>query len=394
MAYRYQLSDVDMGDREAEAVAEVVRSKWLSLGPRTAHFEQKFAAHMNAKHAVAVANCTAALHLALLAVDVGPGDEVLLPSYTFVASANAVLYTGATPVFVDITGPGDLNLDPDDLASKITPRTKAILVVHLAGYLAGMHRIMAIANRHGLAVVEDACHAIGARYEGPAGSDYNSHFAGTIGNVGCFSFFANKNLVTGEGGMLITDDDRIAERLRRARSHGMTKSSWDKAAGRATDYDVIDLGYNYRCTELTAALGMIQLEKLSAANAKRRNLAERYKRLLGEVTGIRVPFLERTDDCSHHIFPLLVNDSADRPAFRQRLAELGVQTSVHYPPVHQFTHYRNLLTAEPHLPRTIDAAAREVTLPLHPLLAESDIDEICTAVQQAIPTNEPAPAVV
>ena len=390
MSYRYQLSDVDMGEREAQAVAEVVRSKWLSLGPRTAEFEQQFAARLNVPHAIAIANCTAALHLALAAVDIGPGDEVLLPSYTFVASANAVLYTGATPVFVDITGPQDLNVDPDDLESKITPRTRAILVVHLAGYLANMDRIMAIARRHNLAVVEDACHAIGARYEGPPGSELNGRYAGTIGHAGCFSFFANKNLVTGEGGMLVTNEPEIAERVRRARSHGMTKSSWDKASGRATDYDVIDLGYNYRCTEITAALGMIQLEKLPAANARRKQLAGRYKHLLRDVAGLTVPFANRDDDSAHHIFPLLVADSDDRQSFRDRLQHDGIQTSVHYPPVHQFTHYRRLLLEEPMLPRTVDVAAREVTLPLHPLLVDGDVDAICKAVKRAIPTRAAA----
>jgi dTDP-4-amino-4,6-dideoxygalactose transaminase len=387
MSYRYQLSDVDLGEREAEAVAEVVRSKWLSLGPRTAEFEQKFAQHMNAQHAVAIANCTAALHLALAAIVVGPGDEVLLPSYTFVASANAVLYTGATPVFVDIAGPHDLNIDADDLVSKITPRTKAILVVHLAGYLADMDRIMQIARRHGLAVVEDACHAIGARYEGPAGSEFHGRHAGTIGDAGCFSFFANKNLVTGEGGMLMTNDQRIAERVRRARSHGMTKSSWDKAAGRATDYDVVDLGYNYRCTELTAALGMIQLEKLPAANARRRAVAMRYRELLSQTPGISLPFAHRDDESSHHIMPVLVAEADQRQAFRDQLQQDGVQTSVHYPPVHQFTHYRRLLKEEPHLPRTLDAAAREVTLPMHPLLSDADVEAICERVARAVPVG-------
>jgi dTDP-4-amino-4,6-dideoxygalactose transaminase len=384
MPYRYQLSDVDMGEAEAQAVAEVVRSKWLSLGPRTAEFEQQFAKHMQANHAVAIANCTAALHLALAAVDVGPGDEVLLPSYTFVASANAVLYCGATPVFVDIIGPTDLNLDPADLESKITPRTKAILVVHLAGYLADMDRIMQIARRHNLAVVEDACHAIGALYEANPGSEFHGRFAGTIGDAGCFSFFANKNLVTGEGGMLVTHNDQVAERVRRARSHGMTKSSWDKAAGRATDYDVVSLGYNYRCTELTAALGMIQLAKLQNANRQRRVLVDRYKKILADVPGITIPFDDRRDDSSNHIFPILLSEADQRTTFREALQQDGIQTSVHYPPVHQFTHYRRLIE-EPDLPRTVDAAAREVTLPLHPLMVESDVDEISAAVMRAVP---------
>lgn len=380
---KYLLSDVDLGEEEAQAVAEVVRGKWLSVGPRTAEFETRFAEMAGARHAVAVANCTAALHLALEALDVGPGDEVLVPSYTFVASANAVLYQSATPMFVDIRGPHDLNLDPDDLARKITPRSKAIVVVHLAGFPADMDAINELAARHGLAVVEDACHAIGADYRGATGSPLSGRKAGTLGRIGCFSFFANKNLVTGEGGMLVTDDEQLAQRMRLGRSHGMTKTSWDKADGRATDYDVVQLGHNYRGTELTAAMGLIQLRKLPAANARRRELVARYRERLRGVPGITIPFADRLDDSAHHIFPILLAHAELRTPLREALRERGVQTSVHYPPVHQFTHYRRLV-GEPHLPMTEDVASREVTLPLHPLLTEADVDAISAAVAEIL----------
>ncbi|MEA3502594.1 MAG: DegT/DnrJ/EryC1/StrS family aminotransferase, partial [Actinomycetota bacterium] len=272
---RFLLSDADLGEEEALAVADVVRSKWLSVGRRTAAFESAFADYVDSPNAVATSSATASLHLALLALGLGPGDEVLVPSYTFVASANAVVYVGATPVFVDITGSTDLNMDPNDVEAKITPRTKAIMVVHIAGYLADMNVIMGIAERHGLFVVEDAAHAVGARYLAPG--DYEDRAAGTIGGIGCFSFFANKNLVTGEGGMVTTGDGDLARRVRLGRSHGMTKSSWDKAEGRATDYDIEEIGYNYRPTEITAALGLIQLTKLDAAISQRRILTERYR---------------------------------------------------------------------------------------------------------------------
>ncbi|NUQ63591.1 MAG: DegT/DnrJ/EryC1/StrS family aminotransferase [Pirellulales bacterium] len=377
---RYPLSDIDYDEQEVEAVAEVVRGKWLSLGPRTAEFEETLAEFLGAKHAVAVSNCTAALHLAMLACGLGPGDEVLVPSYTFVATANAITYVGATPVFVDITGPGDLNLDPGDVEAKITPRTRAIVPVHLAGFPAAMDRIMAIARRHHLAVIEDACHAIGTRYAGSGGKSFPGRMAGTIGDAGCFSFFANKSLATGEGGMLVTDDDAIAARVRLARSHGMSKSSWDKASGRATDYDIEQVGYNYRCTELTAALGLVQLGKLPASTRRRKSLVARYRQRLGGAGGLAVPFLDRIDDSSHYIFPVLVADASRRNEFRQRLLARGIQTSVHYPPVHCFTHYRQACPDTPLLERTVDAASREVTLPLHPLLDETDIDAICDGV--------------
>jgi len=384
MTVQYLLSDVDMGHEEACAVSDVIKGKWLSSGPKTAEFETKFAQYLGAQNAVALSSCTAALHLSLLALDIRPGDEVLVPSYTFVASANAILYSGATPVFVDITGPHDLNLNIDDLETKITPNTKAIIVVHMAGFPAEMERLLAVAQRYKLAVVEDACHAIGASYLGTGRSTLRGRKAGTLGHIGCFSFFANKNMVTGEGGMLVTDDDSLAERVRLARSHGMTKSSWDKAEGRAFDYDVASLGFNYRCTEITAALGMVQLEKLCDSNAKRKTLVARYRHQLRNVEGISIPFSDRLDDSAHHIFPILLNDRAIRNEIRRFLSELGIQTSVHYPPVHRFTHYRDRLPKPCRLEITEDVSAREVTLPLHPLLAERDIDVISEAVAEAM----------
>jgi len=382
--HKYLLSDIDMGEAEAEAVAEAVRSKWLSTGPRTAEFEQRFAEAMRADYAVAVSSCTAALHLAMLAAEIGPGDEVLVPSYTFVASANSILYQGATPVFVDINGPADLNLDIDDLERKITPRTKAILPVHMAGFPADMDRIMSLAARHQLKVIEDACHAIGADYQGEGASPFCGRKAGTIGDAGCFSFFANKNLVAGEGGMLVTDNEEIARRVRLARSHGMTKSSWDKADGRAFGYDVVSLGYNYRSTELTAALGLIQLEKLAGNNATRRNLVRRYREQLADVEGLTIPFSGRIEDSAHHIFPIVIDPEVDREAFRKALDERGIQTSVHYPPIHEFSHYREQSTAPCVLPQTEAVAAREVTLPLHPLLKDDDVDFISSAVSECL----------
>jgi len=376
MAWKYLLSDVGMGEAEARAVADVVRGKWLSAGPRTAEFEQRFAQFVGADHAVATSSCTSALHLALMGLGVGPGDEVLVPSYTFVASANAILYQGAVPVFVDIIGPHDLNLNPDDLARKITNRAKAVMVVHLAGFPVDMDRVREMAGRHGLPVVEDACHAIGAEYEGRPGGFLNGRRAGTLGEVGCFSFFANKNLVTGEGGMLVTDDSELAERARRARSHGMTKSSWDKADGRAFDYDVVSLGHNYRPTELTSALGLIQLGKLADANRRRGELVEVYRRRLAGAPGLVAPFASRRDS-AHHIFPVVLASPDWRPLLRERMASQGIQTSVHYPPVHLFSHYRRSNARAEGLERTEDVAARELTLPLHPLLSEDDVHAIC-----------------
>jgi dTDP-4-amino-4,6-dideoxygalactose transaminase len=389
---KYLLSDIDIGEEEACAVAEVVRSKWLSMGPRTEQFEAGFADMCGVRHAIAVSSCTAALHLALKGCGIGPGDEVLVPSYTFVATANAILYQGATPVFVDINGPDDLNLSIADLEAKIGPRTAAILPVHIAGYAADLDRIMNTAERYKLPVIEDACHGIGARFEGCPGSRWGGRKLGTIGTAGCFSFFANKNLTTGEGGMIVTNDDKLAEVARRCRSHGMTKSSWDRASGRATDYDVVDLGYNYRTTELAAALGLVQLAKLNKSNMKRRHLARRYRQRLADCPLITLPFSERQDESSHHIFPILLFDGGRRPQFRRLLQEQGVQTSVHYPPVHLFTQYAGMCSVHDcTLDVTTSVSQREVTLPLHPLLSDDDIDQISEQVWLAASRlHEPA----
>jgi dTDP-4-amino-4,6-dideoxygalactose transaminase len=380
VAARFWLSDVDLGEEEAAAVADVVASKWLSVGERTKRFEEEFAAFVGAGSAVATSSCTAALHLALAGLGVGPGDEVLVPSYTFVATANAVRYVGATPVFVDICGAHDLNLDPADAAAKVTERTAAIVVVHLAGFPADMDAIMELAGRHGLAVVEDAAHAVGATYGGSG--PLAGRAPGTIGDVGCYSFFANKNLVTGEGGMAVTDDAELGERIRLGRSHGMTRTSWDKASGRATDYDVVDLGFNYRPTELTAALGLVQLAKLPGAIVRRRELTERYWAHLRAVPGLTLPFVDRTDG-AYHILPVVVAHAEMREPVRQRLDAAGIQTSVHYSPIHLFTHYRTRFPA-PAVPATEDVAARELTLPLHPLLEDDDVDEIAAETAAAV----------
>jgi dTDP-4-amino-4,6-dideoxygalactose transaminase len=311
---------------------------------------------------------------------IGIGDEVLVPSYSFVATANAILYVGATPVFVDIVGPQDLNIDPKDLEAKISPRTRAIMVVHLAGYFADMNAIMEVAERHGVDVIEDAAHAVGVEYEVTGG--YKNRAAGTIGVAGCFSFFANKNLVTGEGGMVTTNDDELARRVRLGRSHGMTKTSWDKATGRATDYDIEEIGYNYRPTEMTAAIGLIQLEKVPAATSHRKALTDRYRTLLESRSDITIPFADHTAGSAHHIMPIVLPQPSMRPRFRTFLENQGVQTSVHYPPIHTFTHYARM-QPDTTLPSTEDVAAREVTLPLHSLLSIQDVAEISESVISA-----------
>jgi dTDP-4-amino-4,6-dideoxygalactose transaminase len=375
--WKIPLADLDVGEEELEAVGAVLRSKWLTMGAVTQRFEQACAEAFGTRHAFAVANATVALHLANTALGIGPGDEVIVPSLTFVATANAVKYTGATPVFADISSLDDFSIDPAAIEAAITPRTRAITVMHYGGYVCDMAAIAAIARRHGLALIEDAAHAPGATRDGrPAGS---------FGDAGCFSFFSNKNLVTGEGGLIVTDRDDLAERIRLLRSHGMTTLTWDRHRGHAHSYDVVLLGYNYRIDELRAALGEVQLAKLAANNAARRALVAAYRERLAGLAGLQLPYRDHPGLPAAHIFPVLLDSGVDRAAFSASLQAAGIQTSVHYPPVHQFSYYRELSAGRPpRLPLTEAIGAREVTLPLYPRMTAGDVATVCDAVAAAL----------
>ena len=368
------LSDIDLGRDEENAVLAVLRSKWLAMGERTEEFERRFAAHVGAKHGIALHSCTAALHLALLAVGVGPGDEVIVPALTFVATANAVLYCGAVPVFADVESERSLLMSPEDVERKITPRTRAVLPMHYAGYPCDMDRLGALARAGALRVVEDAAHAPGSRWRGrPVGS---------LSEASCFSFFSNKNLVTGEGGMLTTDDDAIATQVRRGRSHGMTAVSYDKYKGHAFSYDVVQMGYNYRPTDMQSALGLVQLDKLEANNAKRRALVGAYRRRLAAVGGVLAPFEGREAESSCHIFPILLPLGTDRAEVQGSMKVRGIQTSIHYPPVHRFTSFSDRFRAQ--VPIVDRIAERLLTLPLHPLMGEREVALVCDALEKAL----------
>src|SRR4051794_7014880 len=268
------LFDLRLDPEDVEAVMEVLRSGWLTMGPRTAEFEQAFAAHLGAKHAVAVSSCTAALHLAYLAAGVGPGDEVIVPAMTFVATAAAVRHCGATPVIADIAGPHDFGVDPEDVARRVSPRTKAVCAVHYGGYAAAMAPLRELCEERGLALIEDAAHAPSASAPGLDGK------LGTLGLAGAFSFFSNKILACGEGGLLATRDDAVAAYARRTRSHAMTTGTWDRHRGHAAGYDVVGVGFNYRLDEPRAALLHARLAGLEADIARRRELVHRYRALL------------------------------------------------------------------------------------------------------------------
>ena len=378
MNFRVPLADLDYDEEEEPAVLEVLRRRWLTMGETTQKFEQQFAAQHQVSHALAVANATVALHLACVALKIGPGDEVIVPSLTFVATANAVLYTGATVRFADINGSHDLNVSPAAIAEQITEKTKAIIVVHYAGYPCHMPEIMALAAKHQLAVIEDAAHAPGASLDDVS--------LGAWGDIGCFSFFSNKNLATGEGGMLTTNRDDLAERLHYLRSHGMTSLTWDRHKGHAYSYDVVDLGFNYRIDEIHSALGLVQLGKLAKNNKRRAKLTALYRELLQE-TAVTIPFLNSSGTPAYHIFPILLPAHNDRMRFVDLMREAGVQTSIHYPPIHKFQYYRQRF-GQHHLPKTEAVAARELTLPLFPTMNLEMVEFVVTTLQSCLSKME------
>ena len=374
MEWRVPLADVRLGPEEESAVLDVLRSGWLTMGGVTQAFEQEFAAFVGAKHAFAVTNATAALHLACMAVGLGEGDEVIVPSLTFVATANAVRYTGANVVFADIESEDWLCICPRSIEEKINERTRAIVVMHYAGFACDMPEILRVAKKYHLAVIEDAAHAVGASLDGKP--------LGTWGDVGCYSFFGNKNMTTAEGGVLVTDDDRLADKVRILRSHGMTTLTWDRHQGHASTYDVVDLGYNYRIDEIRAALGREQLKKLPAGNVRREVLVERYREELAErLPALGLPFSEKRGLSSQHIFPVLLPEGVDRQSFREALKADGIQTSFHYPPVHHFRIYRQEGEA---LWMTENAARRQVTQPLFPGMTDAQQNLVIESVVKAL----------
>jgi dTDP-4-amino-4,6-dideoxygalactose transaminase len=370
------LFDLLLEEQDLEAVAQTLRSGWLTLGPRTAAFEEAFAAHLGARHAVALSSCTAALHLAYLAAGVGPGDEVIVPSFTFTATAAAALYCGATPVFAEIFSRARPSLDPEDVAARITPRTKAVCVVHYAGYPAAVDRLAELCDTHGIALIEDVAHAPSATLDGRK--------LGTWGLAGAFSFFSNKVLSVGEGGLLCTDSDEVAALARSRRSHAMSSGTWDRHRGRTDTYDVIGLGYNYRIDESRAALLLSRLARLEADIARRRELALRYRTLLAQVEGILVPFADAdVQSSSCYVMPIMIEHDGRQAPVSAALRERGIQTSIFYPSIHRFSAYRERFP-DVSLPITELASRTELTLPFYPHMTHADQDRVVTALAEVL----------
>lgn len=376
MEYKIPLFDLNFDNQEEKAVTDVISSKWISTGPKCAEFENIFAEMWHVNHAISLSNCTTALHLALKLIGIKEGDEIICPSLTFVATINAIKYVNAIPVFCDITSLEDLNIDPSKIEQSITSKTKAIIVMHFAGFPCNMDKIMEIAKKNNLKVIEDACH-------GPL-SEYNGNKLGTIGEIGCFSFFSNKNISTGEGGMLVTNNPEHAERTKLLRSHGMTSMSYQRAKGHATSYDVLELGYNYRLDDIRAAIGIVQLRKLEEDLKRRAIVRGYYEKRLSEVNQIVVPFLNTTSFVSNYIFPIVLKNSTAerRDEVRSKLHEKGIQTSVHYPAAHRFEFYKGQVTKQ--LPITEYVTDNEITLPMYSKLSYKEVDYIANELNKIV----------
>ena len=360
------VSEPNLGEPEKAALAEVIDSNWITMGGRVRAFEQAFAAMHGAADAVAVSSCTAALHLALDALEIGPGDEVLVPALSFVATANSVIYCGAKPVFVDIQSLDRPLMDPADAADKCSARTRAVVVMHYGGMLCDPAVWRDFAGRRGLMIIEDSAHAVGPE----RGEIY--------GTAAAFSFYGNKNITTGEGGMAISHDPAITERIRRKRGAGMTTSTFQRLGLRAGSYDVTMLGYNYRMTELNAAIGLKQLEKLPGWNRTRRDLMAAYAGAIACICS-DVTFPCCYAAATPHIMAAVLPAYADRMAVMGCLRDHGVQTSIHYPPIHTLSWYRERFPGI-RLPVTEAFAERELTLPLHPKMTVADVEHVVASL--------------
>ncbi len=375
----YNLPDIT--DAEISEVVDTLKSGWIAKGPRTNEFEKQFAEYLGAKHAIGMNSCTAALHVSLLTKDIGPGDEVITTPMTFASTANTIIHTGATPVFADIDYRTTC-IDPDEIEKKITPRTKAIVPVHYSGQVCDLDRIYEIADKHGLFVSEDAAHALWSRYKGRL---IGSQLPGTAS----YSFYATKNLATGDGGMLVTDDDEIDRKARIFAGQGMSKNAWNRyAKGGTWKYDICEPGYKYNMFDIQAALGLKQLARLEEMQAARLKIAAKYQEEFGKIDAVEVPFVPEYETHCWHLYVLRIRPellTIDRDQFIVELNERNVGTSVHFIPVTYMSAYTtrygykqgNFPNAEKHFERLI-------SLPLYPTLTDEQVQYVIDTVKDIV----------
>jgi len=375
--WKIPLFDLDYGEEEIEAATQVLRSRWLSMGPQVEAFEKEFATAMGVRHAIAVSNASSALYLSLLAVGARDGAEVVQPAMNFVAAANMTRAVRAVPVFADILSLEEPTISPEEIRRKITAKTKAIVVMHYGGYPCRMAEISAICREHQIPLIEDACHAIGAQYQDSQKRFPHGRFVGGCSDLACFSFYSNKNLAVGEGGMMLTDRGDLVESLKRMRCHGMTQFVWDRHAG-ADYYDIVSEGFNFRFDEVRAAMGRIQLRKLSEKNKRRALLARHYQERLSQQDRFKVAYQNYTGDSAYHLMSLIASSQEDRSRLIQHLKAAGVQTTLHYPCISDLTAFSDYSSDE--TPMSRDFGRRVVVVPLFPGLTVEQVDWICDLI--------------
>jgi perosamine synthetase len=373
----YGRQSIDEAD--IQAVVETLKSDWLTTGPKVAEFEEAFGAWVGAKYAVSFSSGTAALHGAAFAAGLAPGDEAITSPMTFAASANCVLYQGATPIFADVSL-DTLNLDPERAAVKITSRTKAVLPVDYAGHPADLDEFLRLAEANGLTIIEDACHALGAEYRGRR--------AGSVAHMTVFSFHPVKHLTTGEGGMVATDNPRYAETLRRFRNHGISSDARGRQSAGQWHYEMVFLGFNYRLTDIACALGLRQLAKLEANLVRRRAIAARYQSAFGKLPQVTVPAVRNDVNPAWHLYPIRLNPTrltADRGEIFRALRAENIGVNVHYIPVHQHPYYRERLGDQTgQYPVAEDAYARLISLPMFHAMTDRDVEDVIAAVSKVV----------
>lgn len=363
-------------DEDKKAVLEALASRWLTGGPKAKELERMFAKRVSVKHSVSVNSCTAALHLAMRALNIGPGDEVIVPVLTFAATANAPLFVGAKPVFADVDE-RTFNVSPEGIQDKITEKTKAIIVVHYGGQSCDMKEITQIAKRHDLYVVEDCAHSLGAEYMGQK--------TGGIGTIGCFSFYPTKIITTLEGGMVTTNDEKIAEQAKILREHGMTKSAFEREKKATWYYNVVCLGYNYRLNEVQAALGISQLKRVEEINKKRIEAAHYYTQKLKETNGIIPPYEAKDRTHVYHLYVIRVTEryGIDRDELYNRLSAKGIELSVHYTPLHLLTFYKRKFGSKKGDFPIAEKISKEIlSLPLFPLISKAQIHYVVKEIDK------------
>jgi dTDP-4-amino-4,6-dideoxygalactose transaminase len=379
--WRVPLTDIVVSEEDVQAALEPLRAGWLTMGPRTKRFEEALADYVDTPHAVTVSSGTAALHMACQAAGLGPGDEVIVPALTFMASASAARFVGAEPVLCDIVGRDDegwhdFNIDVQDVARRITPRTKAVMAVHFCGYSADLLALRELCDAHGLVLIEDCAEAIGARVE-----DGSPRQVGTVGELGAFSFFSKNQLCIGEGGMVSTAREDLAERVRLLRSHALTSGTWDRHRGHDPVYDIVDIGFNFRLDEPRAALGLSRLGRLDEDIAARRAVVRAYRERLADIPGLELAWdAQAVERATHFAFPVLLPDRAARDRFREQLKDAGVQTTW-YPALHTFTEYRRSSTG---LERAGETAERHCMLPLAGTMGTEQVDIVVEAVERSL----------